>query len=149
MKNRDAIYLNMHYYSSFLKRDGFIFYGSIIASHLLPRWRSGKESTCQCRRHKRCGFYPWVRKNPWRRKWQPTPIFLPGKFHGQRSMAAYSLWGCKESDRTEHARAHTHTHTIALQCCVSFCHIMKWISYICIFVFILNDYIFKDWSCRN
>ena len=81
----------MHYYS-FLKRNGFIFYWSIISSHLLPRWHSGKESTCQCRRHKRCGFYPWVRKNPWRRKWQPTPVFLPGKFHGQRSMVGCSPW---------------------------------------------------------
>ena len=43
---------------------------------------SGKESTCQCRRHKRCRFDHWVRKIPWRRKEQPTPAFLPGKFHG-------------------------------------------------------------------
>ena len=62
----------------------------------LPRWHSGKESACQCRRHKRWGFDPWGRKIPWRRKWQPTPIFLPGKFHGQRSMASYSPWGRKE-----------------------------------------------------
>ena len=40
---------------------------------------SGKELTCQCRRHKRCGFDPWVGKIPWRRKWQPTPVFFPGK----------------------------------------------------------------------
>ena len=45
----------------------------------LPWWLSGKESTCQCRRG---GFGPWVRKIPWRRKWQLTPVFLPGKFHG-------------------------------------------------------------------
>ena len=43
----------------------------------------------------------WVRKIPGRRRWQSTPIFLPGKFHGQRSLAAYSPWGCKESDKTE------------------------------------------------
>jgi len=53
----------------------------------LPRWVSVKESACQCRR---CGFDPWVGKIPWRRKWQPTPVFLPGKFHGQRNLAAYS-----------------------------------------------------------
>ena len=47
-------------------------------------------------------FDPWARKIPWRRKWQSTPVFLPGKFHGQRSLAGYSLWGCKESDATEH-----------------------------------------------
>ena len=41
------------------------------------------------------GSIPWVREIPWRRKWQPIPIFLPGKFHRQRSLAGYSLWGCK------------------------------------------------------
>ena len=40
---------------------------------------SGKESACQWRRHKRCGFNPWVRKIPWRRAWHPTPVFLPGE----------------------------------------------------------------------
>ena len=60
-----------------------------------PRWCSGKESRCQCRRHKRRGFDPWVRKIPWRRKWQPTPVFLPGKSHGRRSLVGYSLWSCK------------------------------------------------------
>ena len=38
-------------------------------------------------------FDPWVRKIPWRRKWQPTPVFLPGKSHGQRSLGGYSPWG--------------------------------------------------------
>ena len=52
-------------------------------------------STCQCRRCWRCQFDPCVRKIPWRRKWQPTPIFLPGKSHGQRSLAGCSPWGCK------------------------------------------------------
>ena len=47
-------------------------------------------------------FNPWVKKTPWRREWQPTPVFLPGKFHGQRSLAGYSPWGHKESDTTEH-----------------------------------------------
>ena len=51
------------------------------------RWHSGKESFCQCRR---CGFNPWVQKIPWRRKWQPTPVFLPGKSHGQRSRTSYT-----------------------------------------------------------
>ena len=61
----------------------------------LPWWLSGKESTCQCRR---CWFDLWVRKIPWRRKWQPTPVFLPGRPHGHRSLAGYSPWGQKESD---------------------------------------------------
>ena len=44
-----------------------------------PSGSSGKEPTCQCRRHKRLGFDPWVRKIPWRREWQPTLVFLPGE----------------------------------------------------------------------
>ena len=55
----------------------------------------------QFRRHRRCGFGPWVRKIPWRRKWQPTPVFLPGKLHGQRSLVGYSPWGHKELDTTK------------------------------------------------
>ena len=47
------------------------------------------------------GFDTWVRKIPWRRKWQPTPVFLPGESHGQRSLVGYSPWGDKESDTTE------------------------------------------------
>ena len=50
----------------------------------------------------RLTFDPWARKMPWRRKWQPTPVFLPGKSHGQRSLVGYSAWRYKESDRTEH-----------------------------------------------
>ena len=44
---------------------------------------------------------PWVRKIPWRREWQPTPVFLPGESHGQRSLAGHSPWGCKELDLAE------------------------------------------------
>ena len=69
----------------------------------LPRWLSGKEFACRCRRHKRCRFNPWVGKIPWRRKWQPTPVFLPGESHGQRSLVGYSPPGHKESDTTEHS----------------------------------------------
>ena len=55
----------------------------------------------QCGRHRRRGFHPWVGKIPWRRAWQPTPVFLPEESHGQRSLAGYSLWCHKESDMTE------------------------------------------------
>ena len=55
----------------------------------------GKECACQCRRLQ---FDPWVRKTPCRRDWQPTPVFLPGKSHGQRSLAGYGPWGLKESE---------------------------------------------------
>ena len=65
---------------------------------------SDEESTCQCRGLKRCGFDPWVGKGP-----NPfTPLFLPGKFHGQRSLVDHSPWGRKESDVIEH----THTHKL-------------------------------------
>ena len=63
-----------------------------------PQWLSGKESTYQCRRRR---FSPRVRKIPWRRKRQPTPVFLPGKYHGQRSLVGYNLWGHKKSDTTK------------------------------------------------
>ena len=75
-------------------------------------WLTGKKSAA-----KQETWAPWIRKIPWRRKWQPTPVFLPGEFHGQRSLVGYSSRGCKESNITEwlnmrmHACAHTHTHT--------------------------------------
>ena len=53
---------------------------------------SGKESTCQCRRRE---FDPWVGKIPWRKAWQPPPVFLPGKSHGQRRLPGFSPRGCK------------------------------------------------------
>jgi len=66
-----------------------------------PGGASSKEPACRCRRHKRCWLDPWVRKIPWRRAWQPTPVFLPGESHGEKSLVGYSPWGCKESDMTE------------------------------------------------
>ena len=60
----------------------------------------GKESACQS---KRCGFDSCLGKSPWRRAWQPTPVFLPGESHGQRSLAGYSPRGRKESDVTDTA----------------------------------------------
>ena len=72
--------------------------------YLHPGGANGKESTCQCRKLKkrgRCGFDPWVGKIPWRRKWQPSPVFLPGESHGQRSLAGHGPWGRKGSDTTE------------------------------------------------
>ena len=55
-----------------------------------PGGRSGREPACQCRRLKRCRFSPWVRKTPWMRASQPTPVFLPGESHGQGSLAGSS-----------------------------------------------------------
>ena len=62
---------------------------------------SGKEPACKCRRCKTCGFDPWVRKILWRGEWQPTPVFLPGESHGQRSLAGYSSRVCKKLDTIE------------------------------------------------
>ena len=63
---------------------------------LLPTWETG--------------FDPWVRKSAWRRKWHPTPVFLPGESHGWRSLVGYSPRGHKESDRTEPLHFHFHFH---------------------------------------
>ena len=72
------------------------FYLISILLNGLPWLLSGKEFTCNaedaCGRH---GFGPWVRKIPWRRKWQPTSVFLPENFHEQKNLAGYSPWGHK------------------------------------------------------
>ena len=65
-----------------------------------------KEPACQCRRHRRLGLDPQIGKIPWRRAWQPTPIFLPGESLGQRSLVDYSSCCHRESDTTE--RLHFH-----------------------------------------
>ena len=70
-------------------------YSAVLVGH--AQWLSGKLSTSQCRRW---GFIPWFWKISWRRKWQPTPVFLPGEFPRQRGPAGYSPWSLKESDMT-------------------------------------------------
>ena len=62
----------------------------------MTEWLNWTELQCG-----RPGFDPWVSKIPWRKKWQPTPVLLPRKFHGWRSLVGYSPWGCKESDMAE------------------------------------------------
>ena len=67
-----------------------------------PGGASGKEPAYQCRRYKRCEFDPWVGKIPWRRAWQPTPVFWPGESPWTEEPGwLYSPWGRKESDRAE------------------------------------------------
>ena len=84
---------------------------------MFPSGSVGKESACNAEDTGDVDrFDPWVRKIPWSRKWQPTPVSLPGESHGQRRLVGDSPWGHKESDMTEqltHTRtcAHTHTHT--------------------------------------
>ena len=69
-----------------------LYYLVSIIHNWLPMSLSGKEFTCQC---KRCKFNSWVGKIPRGRKWQPTPVFLPGELHGQRRLVGYSPWGHK------------------------------------------------------
>ena len=74
-----------HLFGPWLKQSCIVICG-------LPWWLSGKESACQCRRYE---FDPWVRKIPWRRKWQPTPVFLPGKSHRQEETGGRQSLGSK------------------------------------------------------
>ena len=87
---------------------------NILIAKAIPGGVSGKESAHQCRRCKRRGFDPWVRKIPWRRKWQPTPVFLPGEPPGQRSLVGYSSWGHRELDITERLSMHAFTPNLNL-----------------------------------
>ena len=64
-------------------------YSSHLVSHGLPRWLSGEEPTCQCRRRRRRRFDPLIGKISWRKEWLPIPVFLRGECHGQRSLASY------------------------------------------------------------
>ena len=94
----------MFYHMYFSPIQNFPFKLSFAKFYGLPCDSVGKESACnardclQCRRPR---FDPWIRKIPWRRKWQASPGSLPRKSHGQRSLVGYSSWDCKESDTTE------------------------------------------------
>ena len=85
---------------------------------------SGKDSACQCRRCGGVGFDLSVWKTPWRRKWQPTPVFLPGKSQGQRSLEGYRPWGHKGSDTTAHTQ-----HNILHMRCLSYLEIRNLIFF--------------------
>ena len=80
-----------------------------------PGGTSGKETACQCRIHTRCGSDPWVGKITWRRAWQPTPAFLPGESHGQRSLAGCSSGVTKSQARLK--RLSTHKHAQGINVC--------------------------------
>ena len=75
--------------------------------YTLSPFPCSKEPACHCRRRKRCRFDPWVRKIPWRRAWQPTPVFLPGESHGQRSLVGYSLF-CHKRGRHDFTAKQQH-----------------------------------------
>ena len=75
------------------------------------------------------GRFSWIGKIPWRRKWQPTPVFLPGKFHGQRNLVCYSPWDHKESDMTECTHTDTHTYTFTEAWAEKLCALLLWTVY--------------------
>ena len=91
LKNKTLTTFNPFYYLPWNKKG-------------LPRRCSCKASSCQCRRHKRPRFDPWVGKFPWRRERQPTPVFVLGESYGQRSLEEYSPWGHKELGMTEYLK---------------------------------------------
>ena len=87
-----------------------------MLSRVLPWWLSGLRMCLQCGRS---GYDPWVRKITQRRERQPTPVFLSGDFHGQKSLVGYSPWGSRETNTTEllthtHTYTHTHTHMLSI-----------------------------------
>ena len=91
-------------------------------------WASSSKSTVRpkmesCFQDGACSVssFTWVRKIPWRRNWQTTPVFLFGEFQGHRNLTGYSPWGCKESERTEHA--HTYTKEGYMSGCLWACHL--------------------------
>ena len=100
-EQRKALYIYYFIYSSqnsFEKRKSQLIEKKYLG---LPSGASGEERAYQRRRRDRRRFDPWVGKIPWRRKWQPTQVFLPGKPHGERRLLGYSPYGHKESDTTE------------------------------------------------
>ena len=83
----------------------------------VPKWLRQSSICLQCRRPV---FHPWVGKIPWRRKWQPTLVFLPGESHGQRNLVGYITWSRKELDTTE--QLHFHFRMCVCVCvCVCVC----------------------------
>jgi len=104
-KNRDLDGLSQVFSNSWRKKYSSCIhlYGSSLASGASLVVQVVK-NCLQCRRPR---FYPRLGKIPWRRKWLPTPVFLPGKLHGQRSLAGYSPWGHKELDMTKRLTFHS------------------------------------------
>ena len=103
-------YFNSYMLFNFLQNIIFMYICGIKTNKItkvLPWWLRCWRIHLQFRRP---WFDLWDREIPWRRKWQPTVLFLPGKSHGQRNLAGYSPWGCKESDITEWLSTNTHNH---------------------------------------
>ena len=112
---------------------------------------SGSDGKIICLQCWRPRFNPWVGKTPWRRKWQPTPVLLPGKFHGCRNLIGYSPWGHKESDMTEQLHFHfsycicVSLHAIFIGKCINAGNIVLYSflksAYNCIIVYVLCNFV--------
>ena len=98
------------YWGSTVRLFGYVWWSRVLDSNKrelaymyyymgFPGGARGKEPTCQCRRHKKCGFDPWTGKIPWRKAQEPTPVFLPGESHGQRSLMDYGPRVAKSQPR--------------------------------------------------
>ena len=74
------------------------YFVKFIPKCVIPRSTDAKASACNAGD---LGLIPWIGKIPWRRKWQPTLVFLPGESHAEKSLVSYNPWGHKESDTTE------------------------------------------------
>jgi len=92
----------------------FVVYRKLLSRVWVAQTHCGVRLQCG-----RPGPNPGVGKSPWRRKWQHTPVFLPGKSHEQRSLVGYSPWGHKELDRTERLHFHFHFHFLL---CLKYVH---------------------------
>ena len=97
---------------------GIVYPSCICGGASFPGGTSGKESTCQCRRLRRCGFDSWVRKDPLWRKWQPIPVFLPGEFHDRGAWWATVHRVAKSQTRLNWLSMHTYIRAIDQgKCC--------------------------------
>jgi hypothetical protein len=99
--------------------------GSHASTKLQPNKLKKENSLANAGDIKDTGFDPWVMKIPWRRSWQPTPVFLPGESHRQRSLASYSPWGLQESDMTQWL---THMKGSSVLCTVGRVEFILWSS---------------------
>ena len=111
----------------------------VIVSNVKPPYNLGfpygSPIHLQCRRHRRNEFNPWVG-----RKWQPTPVFLLGKFQGQRSLTGYSTWDHRVRNDCARARTHTHTHTSAIVALYFYTREVFLLFVVCTFIYYLSHH---------
>ena len=124
-------FLRTKYYF-FICKSIFTITGGVYFSntHGLPRWLSGEIFAWQCGRWGSCKFEPWIGQIPWRRKWQPTPVFLPGKFHGQRNLVGSSPWGHRVQHDWAAEQLCTHTYIYTQKSEFTKCKLRKWFLFV-------------------